>query len=277
MVGASFSGDEIARKIAEVAKEVYVTARTYTNPNRPEPRSIIHHLSWLKSLNPDGSASFVGGETLHADSIIYATGYKYTYPFLHQAGLLTTDNMHVTPLLKAIFLIPTAPTLALVGLPWKSVRFPQFELQAKLVARVLSGRSTLPSQVEMTEDTQRLYKLYQDKNVPVQYFFNQSDAMPINQWQYNDELAQLCGPDVPTSAKWRRELSSLILPKAVFARPDTFRDNLTADEKIAIERADQILRQTLSLHRPATASSVSAGNSPAGKSSQAAVVHMSKL
>ncbi|KAL0047447.1 hypothetical protein WJX82_003623 [Trebouxia sp. C0006] len=129
MVGASFSGDEIARKIAEVAKEVYVTARTYTNPNRPEPRSIIHHLSWLKSLNPDGSASFVGGETLHADSIIYATGYKYTYPFLHQAGLLTTDNMHVTPLLKAIFLIPTAPTLAFVGLPWKSVRFPQFELQ----------------------------------------------------------------------------------------------------------------------------------------------------
>jgi len=105
----------------------------------------------------------------------------------------------------------------------------------------------------------------------------QSDAIPINQWQYNDELAQLCGPDVPTSAKWRRELSSLILPKAVFARPDTFRDNLTADEKIAIERADQILRQTLSLHRPATASSVSAGNSPAGKPSQAAVVHMSKL
>ncbi len=101
--------------------------------------------------------------------------------------------------------------------------------------------------------------------------------MPINQWQYNDELARLCGPYVPKSAKWRRELSSLILPKAVFARPDTFRDNLTAEEKMAIERADQILRQTLSLHRSATASSVSAGNTPAGKPSQAAVVHMSKL
>jgi hypothetical protein len=46
-------------------------------------------------------------------------------------------------------------------------------VSAKLVARVLSGRSTLPSQVEMAEDTQRLYKLYQDKNVPVRYFFNQ--------------------------------------------------------------------------------------------------------
>ena len=114
--------------------------------------------------------------------------------------------------------------------------------------------------------------------------------MPINQWQYNDELARLCGSDVPTSAKWRQELSSLILPKAVFARPDTFRDNLTAEEKLAIERADQILRQTLSLHQPAavssvsagnnqagTPSSVSAGNNPAGTPSQAAVVHMSKL
>ncbi len=87
------AGDEIARKIAEVAKEVYVTARTYTNPNRPEPRSNIYHLSWLKSLNPDGSASFMGGESLHADSIIYATGYKYTYPFLHQTGLLTTGRL----------------------------------------------------------------------------------------------------------------------------------------------------------------------------------------
>ena len=48
---------------------------------------------------------------------------------------------------------------------------PEF-MRAKLVARVLSGRSTLPSQVGMTEDTQRLYKLYQDKNVPVRYFFN---------------------------------------------------------------------------------------------------------
>ena len=100
--------------------------------------------------------------------------------------------------------------------------------------------------------------------------------MPINQWQYNDELARLCG-DVPKSAKWRRELSSLILPKAVFARPDTFRDNLTAEEKLAIERADQILRQTLALHRPFMASSVSAGNKPVGRPSQAAVVHMSKL
>ncbi len=43
--------------------------------------------------------------------------------------------MHVTPLLKAIFLIPTAPTLAFVGLPWKSVRFPQFELQVRNLLR----------------------------------------------------------------------------------------------------------------------------------------------
>lgn len=86
------AGDEIARKIAEVAKAVYITARTYTNPNRPEPRSNVHHVSWLKSLNEDGSISFLGGECLQADSIIYATGYKYTYPFLQRAGLLDTGD-----------------------------------------------------------------------------------------------------------------------------------------------------------------------------------------
>ena len=88
----------------------------------------------------------------------------------------------------------------------------------------------------------------------------QSDAMPINQWQYNDELAELCGPDLPKSASWRRQLSSLILPKAVFARPDTFRDRPTEEEAQAFEEANQILRDTLALLRRGPASPASSSN-----------------
>eukprot|EP00959_Pyramimonas_sp_CCMP1952_P240876 5034129-Pyramimonas_sp.AAC.1 len=44
-----------------------------------------------------------------------------------------------------------APTLSLIGIPWKIIPFPQFELQSKWVARVLSGRVTLPTQAEMEE------------------------------------------------------------------------------------------------------------------------------
>ena len=99
----------------------------------------------------------------------------------------------------------------------------------------------------------------------------QSDAMPINQWQYNDVLAQLCGPDVPKSAQWRRELTSLILPKAIFARPDTFRDRPTEEEALAFDRANQILRKSLTLHQ--TVSSGLASDA----TGDAAVAQLSKL
>ena len=45
-----------------------------------------------------------------------------------------------------------ATTLSLIGIPWKIIPFPQFELQSKWVARVLSGRVRLPSRAEMEAD-----------------------------------------------------------------------------------------------------------------------------
>ena len=44
--------------------------------------------------------------------------------------VLPSDNMHMSPLYKAVFHI-NKPTLSFVGLPWKSVRFPQFEVQVR--------------------------------------------------------------------------------------------------------------------------------------------------
>ena len=51
--------------------------------------------------------------------------------FLRQLRLLfiPTDEGHVHPVFRHMF-VPSAPSLAFVGLLWKSVRFPQFELQA---------------------------------------------------------------------------------------------------------------------------------------------------
>jgi hypothetical protein len=42
-----------------------------------------------------------------------------------------------------------APTLSFIGIPWKVVPFPQFELQSKWVAQLLSRRVDLPPQEEM--------------------------------------------------------------------------------------------------------------------------------
>lgn len=50
------------------------------------------------------------------------------------SAVVVSKGQHVEPLWLHIF-PPLAPSLAFIGLPWKVVPFPQFELQAKLVAR----------------------------------------------------------------------------------------------------------------------------------------------
>jgi Flavin-binding monooxygenase-like len=65
------------------------------------------------------------------DSIIYCTGYKYHYPFLEGCGVVSTDNMRVARLYQHVFPPSVSPTLSFVGLPWRSLRYVQFELQAR--------------------------------------------------------------------------------------------------------------------------------------------------
>lgn len=50
---------------------------------------------------------------------------------------------------------------------------PCSDVQAKLVARVLSGRSQLPSTEQMKQDIDTFYKLLQDRDVPVRYTHDQ--------------------------------------------------------------------------------------------------------
>lgn len=73
------------------------------------------------------------------DTVLYCTGYNYSFPFLGSDSPVSVHENRVGPLYKHVF--PTqAPTLAFVGLPWKVVPFPQFQLQAQWIAGVLSGR-----------------------------------------------------------------------------------------------------------------------------------------
>lgn len=65
-----------------------------------------------------------------------------------------------------IFPPDQAPTISFVGLPWKVVPFAQYELQAKWIARVLSGRAALPSRQAMHAQIQAFYKELDMNKVP---------------------------------------------------------------------------------------------------------------
>jgi cation diffusion facilitator CzcD-associated flavoprotein CzcO len=83
------------------------------------------------------------------DVIIYATGYKITFPFFDEHFLSAPENR--LPLYKRIFK-PGIDDVAFVGFAQAiPTLFPFVELQSKLVARYAGGDYALPSEAEMEE------------------------------------------------------------------------------------------------------------------------------
>jgi cation diffusion facilitator CzcD-associated flavoprotein CzcO len=96
---------------------------------------------------------FADGSVEAIDAIIYATGYKVTFPFFDPGFLSAPEN--ALPLYKRM-LKPGIDDLAFIGLgqPIPTI-FPFSEIQSKLAARWLSGDWAPPAQEEMEDEIRR--------------------------------------------------------------------------------------------------------------------------
>src|ERR687897_1150922 len=102
--------------------------------------------------------SFEDGSDEKIDAIIWATGYKISFPFFHPEFMSAPDNR--LPLYKRIF-VPGIDDLALIGFAQSvPTLFPFIELQSKLVARYVAGDYALPSVAEMEETIRRDQERY---------------------------------------------------------------------------------------------------------------------
>jgi flavin-binding monooxygenase-like protein len=99
------------------------------------------------------SVRFADGSVEPVDAIIYATGYKISFPFFDPDFLSAPEN--VLPLYKRM-LKPGLDDLAFIGLgqPIPTI-FPFSELQSKLAARWLSGDWAPPPEAEMEAEIVR--------------------------------------------------------------------------------------------------------------------------
>jgi dimethylaniline monooxygenase (N-oxide forming) len=92
---------------------------------------------------------FADGTRVHADVVIFCTGYKITFPFFDESFISAPDNR--IELFWRVF-EPSIPNLAFIGLlqPLGAI-MPLAEAQGRWVAEYLRGEYHLPSEAAMRE------------------------------------------------------------------------------------------------------------------------------
>lgn len=152
IVGNSSSGVDIAHQVEKTAKKVIVSARSAANGNF-DTVGVIKRFEGDRIVVEEAPAADKAEKADSAltdiDTVIYCTGYLYSFPFLHSYvhhsdDDLITDGTRIRNLYRQLFYI-SDPSIAFIGMPKNVVPFPLAETQAAVVARVWSGRLKLPS------------------------------------------------------------------------------------------------------------------------------------
>jgi hypothetical protein len=109
------------------------------------------------SANNGGTIEFEDGSTVeNFDKLIFATGYRLSYPFLSPEPV--TPQNRLAGFYEHIWNIED-PSLAVVGQVKAALSFRVYEYQAVAVARVLAGRAKLPRK-EAQQDWEAKRLLY---------------------------------------------------------------------------------------------------------------------
>lgn len=146
IIGNSASGTDLANYIAPYARSPLLHS-VRSEQWFPLSSDGILTLPSIASFDPfTRSVTFTNGHTEYdIDSVIFCTGYLYSFPFLQSLDppLDRTHGVQVPHLYQHLFYKPK-PTLSFLCLPYRIVPFPLSEAQAAVVARHLSGRLELP-------------------------------------------------------------------------------------------------------------------------------------
>ncbi|KAK8511731.1 hypothetical protein V6N13_029325 [Hibiscus sabdariffa] len=234
IVGNSQSGQDLSMEIVRVAKEVYLSAKTLDITEGLSKVVSKHHNLHLRlqieSLHEDGRVEFEDGSCVIAHTIIYCTGYSYSFPFLDTKGIVGVDDNRVGPLFEHTFPPSLAPSLSFIGVPRKLIGFPFFESQAKWIAQVLSGKRRLPSYDDMMHSVKEFYRSRELDGI------RKSDTHDIANFEYCDKYADYS--ESPHLEEWRKMLckSSII---NYFTNLETFRDSWGDEDNELLQEAFQ--------------------------------------
>ncbi|KAK6123187.1 hypothetical protein DH2020_043089 [Rehmannia glutinosa] len=220
VVGNSLSGQDISMELVSIAKEIHLSARSL-NISQGLSKVIskydnLHLHPQIESLHEDGKVLFTDGSWIIADTIIYCTGYSYSFPFLDTKGIVVVDDDRVGPLYEHTFPPSLAPSLSFIGIPRKIIGFPFFESQAKWIAQVLSGKRMLPSWDDMMQSIKEFYHSRDVAGIP------KHNTHDVANFEYCDKYADYIG--FPHLEEWRKELCLSALRNSEI-NLETYRDS----------------------------------------------------
>ncbi|XP_052179780.1 flavin-containing monooxygenase FMO GS-OX-like 9 [Diospyros lotus] len=229
VVGNSLSGQDISMELVDVAKEIYLSAKSLNISEGLSKviskHSNLHLRPQVDSLQEDGRVLFVDGSWVTADTVIYCTGYSYSFPFLDTKGTVVVEDGRVGPLYEHTLPPSLAPSLSFIGIPKKIIGFPFFESQAKWIAQLLSGKRTLPSWDEMMQSIKDFYHSRDVAGIPKHYTHDIAD------FEYCDKYGDRIG--LPRLEEWRKELCISALINAD-ANLETYRDVYDDQETLQV-------------------------------------------
>ncbi|CAO1939283.1 unnamed protein product [Urochloa humidicola] len=225
IVGCNESGKDLALEIGEVAMEVHISVRSMDDGaidlgmrKALSRHQNLHLHPQIDCLHEDGRVVFADGSDVVADAIVYCTGYDYWFPFLDTGGLVTVDDNRVGPLFEHTFPPALAPSLSFVGIPNKVVTPLFYEVQARWVAQVLSGRRSLPSPEEMARSVEEYHRAREVAGVP------KRRSHDIFDLEYCDEFGEKhCG--FPRLEDWKKKLLWSAFTRLRDSDRESFRDD----------------------------------------------------
>ncbi|EXJ83956.1 hypothetical protein A1O3_04623 [Capronia epimyces CBS 606.96] len=189
VVGGNVSAADIVDELYSVAQAPLIVSQRSSNEALENVFNLpnVVRKPGIKSVSPEsgGTVEFADGSRVqNTDKVIFATGYKLSYPYLPFPAV--TPENRLAGFYQHIFNIGD-PSLAVVGQVKAALSFRVYEYQAVAVARFLAGRSKpLPS----VEEQRR----WEEDRIRYKGSNNRFHEIKPDLGEYFNGLKQFAGP-----------------------------------------------------------------------------------
>ena len=157
VVGVGQSGQDICLDLSPHAKQVHVCNRG--TPIQSLLPDNVEEVPGIAKVSTDTrTVYFTDGKERCVDSIILATGYIYSFPFLTEdCEIKIKKGKRVTPLYQHTF-NSLHPSMAFIGMNFGYLPFHYCHYQVQWVLSVWAGQATLPSTECMIRHEEEVYQ-----------------------------------------------------------------------------------------------------------------------